>query len=127
MGLKQGGNLVDELDLGLSTKLKFLSLRGDILLEVNFKLNQPALNFRSNAWCLFSTKDLMGHNILSREKDANLKRENDSMKNKTIFTFPSHTQLGADCHRNGLCCAEESCSSGHFHFLISCGLLGPQL
>lgn len=28
------------------------------------------------------------------------------MKNKTVFSFVSHTELGADCHRNGLCCAE---------------------
>lgn len=47
-----------------STKLKFLSLRGGILLEVNFKLNQPVLNFRNNAWCLFSIKDLMGQGTI---------------------------------------------------------------
>lgn len=75
MCLKREGILVDDLDLGLSTKLKFLSLRGGILLEVNFKLNHPALNFRSNTWCLFSIKDLMGHNFLSKGKDTNLKQK----------------------------------------------------
>lgn len=94
---------------GLSTKLKCLPLRGGILFGVNFKLNQPVLTCVSNSWCwYFLSKLLMAHRFLSRQTFPW-----NSVKNRTVFTFPTHTELGADCRRNGLCYTEESCSSGH--------------